>query len=93
MRVDDNSLTNQVSSSTTRAAESQRIQVDTTPRSGAGSSASDRVDLSGLAARISQTMQTLSSQSAQRVGQLQKAFRAGSYQPDTERLARALAKA
>jgi len=70
MRVDDNSLTNQVSSSTTRAAESQRIQVDTTPRSGAGSSASDRVDLSGLAARISQTMQTLSSQSAQRVGQL-----------------------
>jgi anti-sigma28 factor (negative regulator of flagellin synthesis) len=93
MRVDDNSLSNQVSSTATRAAESQRIQVDTAPASGAGASASDRVDLSGLAARISQTMQALSGQSAQRAGQLQKAFRAGSYQPDTQRLASALAKA
>jgi len=94
MRVDEHSLRDQLSSSATRAAESQRIQIDTAANAGAaGAAAGDRVDLSGLAGRISQTMQTLSSQSAQRVGQLQKAFRAGSYQPDAGQIANAMAKA
>jgi flagellar biosynthesis anti-sigma factor FlgM len=93
MRVDEHSLTDQVSSTASRAAESQRIQVDTGASSGAaGAAAGDRVDLSGLAGRISQTMQALSSQSAQRVGRLQQAFRAGSYQPDAGQIAGAMAR-
>jgi len=94
MRVDEHSLNDQVSSTASRAAESQRIQVDTASSSGAaGATAGDRVDLSGLAGRISQTMQALANQSAQRVGQLQRNFRAGSYQPDAQQLAGALARA
>jgi anti-sigma28 factor (negative regulator of flagellin synthesis) len=94
MRVDEHSLNDQVSSTASRAAESQRIQVDTASASGAAAAtAGDRVDLSGLAGRISQTMQALANQSAQRVGQLQRNFRAGSYQPDAQQLAGALAKA
>jgi len=92
MRVDEHSLTDQVSSTATRAAESQRIQVDTTATSGAGATSADRVDLSGLAGRISQTLQALSSQSAQRIGQLQKDFRAGRYQPDARQIAGAMAR-
>jgi anti-sigma28 factor (negative regulator of flagellin synthesis) len=94
MRVNENSIPDQVSSTAGRAAESQRIQIDTAASSGAGVAASgDRVDLSGLAGRISQTMQMLSSQSAQRVSQLQRDFRAGRYQPDARQIAGAMAKA
>jgi anti-sigma28 factor (negative regulator of flagellin synthesis) len=50
------------------------------------------VDLSGLTGRISQTMQALASQSAQRVGQLQKDYRAGRYQPDAQQIASAMAR-
>jgi len=88
MRIDEHSLTDQVSSTATHAAESQRIQVDTAASSGAaGAAAWDRVDLSGLAGRISYTMQALASQSARRVGQLQKNFQAGRYQPDAQQIA------
>jgi hypothetical protein len=93
MRVDEHSLADQVSSTATRAAESQRIHIDTAPTSGAtAAAAADRVDLSGLAGRISQTMQALASQSAQRAGQLQKDYRAGRYQPDAQRIASAMAR-
>jgi hypothetical protein len=93
MRVDDNSLTNQVSSTASRAAESQRIQVDTAaPASTAGLADGDRVDVSGLAGRISQSMQALATQTAQRVGQLQKDFSAGRYQPDAQQIAGAMAR-
>jgi anti-sigma28 factor (negative regulator of flagellin synthesis) len=37
-------------------------------------------------------MQALASQSAQRVGQLQKDYRAGRYQPDTQRIASVMAR-
>ncbi|MGO4880399.1 MAG: flagellar biosynthesis anti-sigma factor FlgM [Bryobacteraceae bacterium] len=94
MRVDEHTLTDQVSSTAGRAAESQRIQIDTATTSGAGSAAAgDRVDLSGLAGRITQAMQSLSSQSAQRVGQLQKQVRAGAYQPDAGQIAGAMVQA
>jgi len=91
MRIDEQTLTNQATSS--RAAESQRIQVDTAETSSGGSPASvDRVDLSGLTGRISQTMQAMARQSAQRVGQLQKDFQAGRYQPDARQIAGAMAR-
>ena len=93
MRVDELSLSDQVSSTAGRAAESQRIQIDTATSSGATAvSAGDRVDLSGLAGRISQTMQSLASQSAQRVGQLQRDFSAGRYQPGAQQIAAAMAR-
>lgn len=92
MRVDEHGLTDQASSTASRAAESQRIQVGTAPTSGAAAAPGDRVDLSGLAGRISQTMQTLASQSARQVGQLQKDYRAGRYQPDAQQLASAMAR-
>jgi anti-sigma28 factor (negative regulator of flagellin synthesis) len=37
-------------------------------------------------------MQALSSQSAQRVGQLRKDFQAGRYQPDAQQIASAMAR-
>ncbi|MGA2735976.1 MAG: flagellar biosynthesis anti-sigma factor FlgM [Bryobacteraceae bacterium] len=92
MRVNESNLTDQVSSTASRAAESQRIQVDSGATSfSAGAAAGDSVNLSGLAGRISQSMQALSSQSAQRAGQLQKVFSAGKYQPDAQRLASVMA--
>ena len=94
MRVDESNFTNQVSSTASRAAESQRIQVDTGASSGsAGAGSGDRVDLSGLAGRISQSMQALASQTAQRVVQLQKDYGAGRYQPAPQQIASAMARA
>ena len=93
MRVNEQSLTDQVSSTAARAAESQRIQVDTASTSAAGSNtAADRVDLSGLAGRIAQTMQSLANQSTARVNQLQKQYQAGAYQPDAGQIASAMAR-
>jgi hypothetical protein len=92
MRVDERSLTDQVSSTASRTAEPQRIQVDTGQGSGVSSTAGpDHVDLSTLSGRISQTLQSAATQSAARVSGLQKAFRASSYQPDVQQLSRALA--
>jgi hypothetical protein len=89
MRVDDSILSDQVSSTASRAAESQRVQVDTSESSGSSrSSAGDRVDLSSLGGRIAQAMQGLSNQSAQRVSQLQKDYQAGRYQPDAQQIGR-----
>ena len=91
MRVDDNTLTDQVSSTASRAAESQRVQVDTSATSGgSGAAAGDRVDLSSLGGRISQAMQNLSNQSATRASQLQKDYQAGSYQPDVQDISQAM---
>ena len=93
MRIDERNLNDPVSSTAGRAAESQRIQVDSATASASGAAAGgDRVHLSGLAGRISNTMRTLDSQSAQRVSQLQKQYRAGRYQPDTHAMAHALAR-
>src|ERR1039458_2018975 len=50
------------------------------------------VVLAWLAGGISQTMQALSSQSAQRVGQLRKDFQAGRYRPAAPQSARAIAR-
>jgi hypothetical protein len=94
MRIDESSLIDQSSSTANRAAESQRIQVDSAASAAVtGAAAGDRVDLSGLAGRISQTMQALSNQSAQRAGQLRTDFQAGRYQPDVQRLASIMARA
>jgi anti-sigma28 factor (negative regulator of flagellin synthesis) len=91
MRIDESNLNDSVSSVASRAAESQRIQAGTAVSSGAANAGGgDRVDLSGLAGRISESMQALASQSAQRVSQLRSDFRAGSYQPDAAQLSRAL---
>lgn len=91
MRVDERALTDQVSSTASRAAESQRIQVDTSDSgASAESSAADRVDVSSLAGRISQAMQNLSGQSAQRISQLQKDYQAGRYQPDPQRISHSM---
>ncbi len=92
MRVDERTLNDPISSSASRAAESQRIQVDTSSSaSGSAGAAGDRVDLSGLAGRIAQALQSLAGQSAQRVGQLRQSFQAGTYEPDAEQLGRVLA--
>lgn len=94
MRIDERNLSEQASSTAGRAAESQRIQVDTSPSSGiSGGSAADHVDLSGLAGRISQTMQAMAQTSAQRVSQLRQQFQSGRYQPDPGKLSQALAGA
>ena len=94
MRVDEQNLGNPLSSIAGRAAESQRIQVDSSAVSGgAGAAAADRVDLSGLTGRIAQSMQALASQTAQRVSQLHSDFAAGRYRPDAQQIASAMTKA
>ena len=91
MRVDESNLNQSMSPAASRSSESQRIQVASGASSGSTDAAgSDRVDLSGLAGRITAHMQALGAQSAQRVQQLQSDFRAGSYQPDAQQLSRAL---
>ena len=91
MRVDESTLTDQVSSTASRAAESQRVQVDTSALSGgSGAATGDRVDLSSLGGRISQAMQSLSNQSGQRASQLQKDYQAGRYQPDAQQISHAM---
>ena len=93
MRIQEGSLTDQVSSTASRAAESQRIEVNGSNASGASSTAgADHVDLSGLAGRISQGMAALAHQSAAKVSQLQQSYRAGSYQPSAEDIARAMTR-
>ena len=93
MRVEQNNLTDQVSSTAGRAAESQRIQVDTAASSKTGAAMdADRVDLSGLAGRIAHTMQALSSRSLQRLAHLRQDFQAGRYQPDAQQIAQALVR-
>ena len=92
MRVDERNLSEPASSTASRTAESQRIQVTTSGSSGtSGAAAGDHVDLSSLTGRISHTMQTLASQTSQRVSQLQKDFRTGRYQPDPQQLSRSIA--
>jgi len=92
MRVDERSLTEQTNAS--RTGESQRIQLDTATSSSAPQAATaDHVDLTSLTGRITQAMQTLSSQAAQRVSQLQGAVRAGRYQPDARQISHAMVNA
>jgi len=94
MRVDERSLSEQVSSTAGRAEGSQRIQVDTAGASGAsGTAGADRVEMSGLTGRISGALAALAEQSAERAGQLQKDFRAGRYQPSAEQIGQAVAAA
>ena len=91
MRIDEQSLNQSASTSAGRAAQTQRIEVDSAKAAAAGGSAgSDHVELSGLAGRISQTMQSLASQSAQKVSHLQKEDRSGRYQPDAHAISRAM---
>lgn len=93
MRIDEGSLNQPLSSTAARAAETQRIQADTGASSTAGTAAgADHVDLSGLAGRITQTLQSLAGQTAQRVGQLRQDFQSGRYQPDPQQLAGAMAR-
>jgi hypothetical protein len=92
MRVDERTLSEQASVASGRAAESQRIQLDTATSSRtSGANTADRVDLSGLAGRISQAMQSLSQDSAQRVSQLRKDYLAGRYQPSPQQISQAVA--
>jgi anti-sigma28 factor (negative regulator of flagellin synthesis) len=91
MRVDEQNLSAQVSSTANRAAESQRIEAGTAGSSHIGAAGGeDHVDLSSLAGRISMSLQGLSNQTSQRVSQLQKDFQAGRYQPDAQQLSRAM---
>ena len=92
MRVDERTLNDPASATANRAAESQRIQVETSTSAGtASATVPDHVDLSSLAGRITQSLQAQANQSVQRVNDLQKDFRAGRYQPDAQQLGRALA--
>ena len=91
MRVDEQTLTNQVSTTANRVSESQRIRVDSAASSTTSAAAGDHVDLSSFTGRISQALRTLSTQSVQRVNQLQKDFRSGRYQPDARQIAQAMA--
>jgi anti-sigma28 factor (negative regulator of flagellin synthesis) len=90
MRVDDN-LGNTVSSASSRGTQTQRIE-STTAQAAGGSNAgrNDRVDLSSLTGRISESLQALSRQTAERVSRLQVAFSAGNYQPDPVQVSRAM---
>ena len=91
MRVEEGNLQQQISATTGRANEAQRVQTTGANASQAGGqSATDHVDLSSLTGRISQAMSNLKSHAAQRVGQLQKDYQAGRYQPSASQISSAI---
>lgn len=90
MRVDDN-LGNSTSSVSSRGAQTQRIESSTVQvAGGSGAGRNDRVDLSSLTGRISDSLQALSRQTAERVSRLQASYSAGNYQPDALQISRAM---
>jgi Anti-sigma-28 factor, FlgM len=91
MRIDERNLNEAAASTAHRLAETQRIQTRVGTAGEGAAPGGDRVDLSGLAGRISQSMQSLSARSAQRVSQLQREYQAGRYQPDAARIGHAVA--
>jgi len=90
MRIDERSLSEQVSSAAARSNETQRVQVGGNNASGTAGAAGDQVHLSGLTGRISGALATASKQAAQRVSHLQQQYRAGNYQPDARAVSRAM---
>lgn len=82
--VDSTNLGNTAPTQTGRAGELRAV--DSGGKTGSGprkaSSTSDSVELSGFAARISQTMEAATASRAQRVSALTDAVRSGSYQVD-----------
>ncbi len=55
-----------------------------------GSSATDSVQLSGFADRLSQTLQTAAASRAQRISELTAAVRSGTYQADAQAISRSM---
>jgi len=90
MRVEERNVSEQLAGTANRASESQRVQVNPGSSGPVASPGGDSVGLSSLAGRISQSLNTLAGQSAQRVVELQKQYRAGSYQPSAQGISRAL---
>src|SRR5580658_5903323 len=90
MRVEERNGSEQLAGTANRASESQRVQVNPGSAGTTELRSGDSVGLSSLAGRISQSLNELSSQSAQRVASLQKQYRAGGYQPSPQGISRAL---
>jgi len=90
MRVEERNGSDQLAATASRASESQRVQVNPGSSGPPASQGGDHVDLSSLTGRISQSLNALSSQSAQRVAELQKQYQAGRYQPSAKSISQAL---
>jgi anti-sigma28 factor (negative regulator of flagellin synthesis) len=90
MRIDESNIQQTISATTSRAGETQRVQGDDDSSTPGKSPSGDHVALSSLAGRISQAVDALKSQTAQRVSQLQKDYQAGRYQPSASQISSAV---
>jgi flagellar biosynthesis anti-sigma factor FlgM len=90
--VDSTNLGNVAPAQTGRAGGLQSI--DSAGKNGSalrnGASATDSVELSSFADRLSQTMQAASASRAQRITELTAAVRSGSYQVDSQALSHSM---
>jgi anti-sigma28 factor (negative regulator of flagellin synthesis) len=84
MRVTDRNLAANAQAEAAKAQEAQRIERAGTQRSGStgGSEGGDQVQLSSLAGRVSNAIQTSSTDRSSRVQALAAAYQSGSYQSD-----------
>ena len=92
MRVDDRNALDGGIQQPGRSLESQRVDVVSLSRAtGPNASASvDRLQLSSLTDRISQTMDSMTVAESRRAEQLHAAFQSGRYTVDSETLSKAL---
>jgi anti-sigma28 factor (negative regulator of flagellin synthesis) len=90
--IESNNLENVTSAQSGRAGAT--AQVTSSGRNGTSAAgkdaATDRVELSGFAGRVSQVLATDAGSRAQRVAQLAAAVRSGAYQVDSAAVSRAI---
>lgn len=92
MRVDDRNLAGPAASGSEKALESARVDREgaTNGIPSRSGSASDRVELSGLAGRIAQTLEALETDRSSRIEHLAVEYRSGRYTVDSHELARTM---
>lgn len=93
MRISDpNGLGHLASAQSGRAAETEAVNPSLKGggKAGAGSAASDRVELSSFTGRLSEALAATSAGRAQRVAELKAAVQSGSYQTDPAAISSAI---
>jgi anti-sigma28 factor (negative regulator of flagellin synthesis) len=94
MKIVDRGAATTGSADVAKAQENARVGRPDTKRTGAGgaSGGTDRVELSSAAGRVRQALDASAASRAQRVGELQAAYRAGAYQPDSRETSRGMVR-
>jgi len=90
MRINDRNLAGTASAETARTRETQKPERENRPDGPRQGTGTDRVELSGLAGRVSHSLAAASTSREARVAALAADFRAGRYSPDAHATSRAM---